>query len=57
MWYWKWMEKVIWTDGAKNGELLHRVKDEWNSARIIKWRKANWIVHMLCRNYLLKYVV
>ena len=57
MWYWKWMEKVIWTDGAKNEEVLHIVKDERNWARTIKWRKANWIFHILCRNYLLKYVV
>ena len=38
-------------------EVLHRVKEERNTLHTIKERKANWIGHILCRNYLLKHVI
>ena len=34
-----------------------RVKEERNILHTIKKRKANWIVHIFCRNYLLKHVI
>jgi len=37
------MEKIIWTDSVRNGEVLHRVKEERNNLHIMKRRKANWI--------------
>jgi hypothetical protein len=46
------MENISWTDR----EVLHRVKEERNTLRTIKKRKANWIGHMLRRNCLLKHV-
>jgi hypothetical protein len=51
------MEKISWTDSVKNGEVLHRVKEETNIMGSRKRRKANWIGHVLLRNCLLKYVV
>jgi hypothetical protein len=44
------------TDCVRNEEVLHRVKEETNLLQTIKRRKANWIVHILRRNWLLKYV-
>jgi hypothetical protein len=32
-------------------EVLHRAKKEGNTLRTIKRRKANWIRHILRRNY------
>jgi hypothetical protein len=44
-------------DRVRNEEELHRVKEERNIVHTIKVRKANWIGHMLRRNYLLKHVI
>jgi hypothetical protein len=41
---------------VRNGEVLHRVKEERNIVHTIKRRKANWIGHILRRNCLLKHV-
>jgi hypothetical protein len=49
--------EISWTDGVKNAEVLHRVKEERNIVRTIKRRKANWIGHILRRNCLLKHVI
>jgi hypothetical protein len=49
--------EISWTDRVRNEEVLHRVKEERNILHTIKRRKANWIGHMLCRNYLLKHVI
>jgi hypothetical protein len=38
-------------------EVLHRVKEDKNMLQTIKRRKANWIGHILCRNYLLIHVI
>jgi hypothetical protein len=51
------MEKISWTDRVRNGEVLHRVKEERNIVHTIKRRKANWIGHVLRRNCLLKHVI
>jgi hypothetical protein len=51
------MEKISWTDLAKNGDVLHTVKEERNIVHTIKRRKANWIGHILRRNCLLKHVI
>jgi hypothetical protein len=57
MWCWRRMEKISWTDRVRNEEVLHRVKEEGSILRTIKRRKANWIGHILRRNFLLKYVI
>jgi len=38
-------------------EGLQRVEEERNILLAIKRRKANWIGHILRRNFLLKYVI
>jgi hypothetical protein len=53
---WRRMEMISWTDRVRNEEVLHRVKEERNILHTIKRRKANWIGHILRRNFLLKYV-
>jgi hypothetical protein len=51
------MEKISWTDRARNEEVLRRVKGERNILHTVKRRKANWIGHVLRRNCLLKHVI
>ena len=41
----------------RNEEVLLRGKEEKNIVHTINKRKANWIVHLLRRNCLLKYVI
>jgi len=42
---------------VRNEEVLLRGKEEKNIVHTINKRKANWIVHLLRRNCLLKYVI
>jgi hypothetical protein len=51
------MEQIVWTDRLKNEEVLQRVKKERNIPHTTKWRKANWIGHILLRNCLLKHFI
>jgi len=51
---WRTVE-IIWTD-VKN-EVLRRVKEERYFLPAIKRRTANWIGHILRRDYLLKHVI
>jgi hypothetical protein len=51
------MEKICWTDPARNGEVLQNVKEERKVLQPAKWRKTNWIGHILRRNCLLKHVM
>jgi hypothetical protein len=48
------MEKISWTDGVRNEEVLHRVKEERNILHTVKRRKGKWIGHISRRNCLLK---
>jgi len=50
------MEKISWTDHVRN-EVLLRVKEQRNIPHEIRKRKANWIGHILRRNFLLQRVV
>jgi len=50
------MEKISWTDGAKNKEVLHRIKEESNILHAKKQRKTVWTGHILPKNCLLKHV-
>ena len=47
------MEKISWTDHVRNEEVLLRVKEQRNILHEIRKRKANWIGHILRRNFLL----
>jgi hypothetical protein len=42
---------------VKNIEVLHGVQEERNILHTVKRRKANWIGHILRRNFLLKRVI
>jgi hypothetical protein len=53
MWCWRRMEKISWTEHARN-EVLLRVKEQRNILYEIIKRKANWIGHILRRNCLLR---
>jgi hypothetical protein len=56
MWWWRRMEKIIWTDRVKNEEALRSIKEKMTILRAVKRRKANWTGHILRRNVLLKHV-
>ena len=51
------MEKISWTNSARNGEVLHRAKEERNIIHTIKRRKCNWIGNILRGNCLLLHIV
>ena len=57
MWCWRRMEKISWTDHARNEEVLLRVNEQRNILHEIRKRKANWIGHILRRNCLLKRLI
>jgi hypothetical protein len=57
IWCLRRMEKIRWNDHVINEEVLHRVKEERNILHTRKRRKANWIGHILCRNYILEHVI
>jgi hypothetical protein len=54
---WRRMEKISWTGHVRNEEVLHRVKENSNSVRGIKRKKAHLIGHNLHTNCLLKQVI
>ena len=51
------MQKISWTNRVRNKEELQRVKEERNILRTIETRKANWIGHILLRNYFLDHII
>jgi hypothetical protein len=57
MWRWIRMEKISWNDHVRNEKVLFRVKEQRNILHEIRKRKANWIGHILRRNYLLQRVI
>jgi len=57
LWCWRKMEKISWTDHVRNEDVLLRVKEKRNILHEICKRKANWIGHILRRNYLLQRVI
>jgi hypothetical protein len=57
MWFWRRMEKIIWTDHVKNEDALLRVTEQRNILHEIRKRKPNWIGHILRRNRLLQRVI
>jgi hypothetical protein len=56
MWCWRDMEGINLTDRVKTGEVLHRVKEEWNALHTVTRRKAKWIGCTLRWNCCLKYI-
>ena len=57
MWCWRSMEKISWTDHLRNEEVILKVKEQRNILHEIRKRKANWIGHILRRNFLLQRVI
>jgi len=51
------MENISRTEHVRNEEVLHRVKEERKVLYTVKRWEANWIGHILCRNYILKHVI
>ena len=51
------MEKISWTDRARNEKALSTVNARTNILHEIRKRKANWIGHILRTNCLLKLVI
>jgi hypothetical protein len=51
------MEKISCTDGVRNEEVLHRVKEERNILHTVRRRKGKWIGHILGRNCILKHII
>jgi hypothetical protein len=51
------MEKIIWTDHVRNEEVLLTVQEQRNNLHEIRKPKANWIGHILRRNYLLQQII
>jgi hypothetical protein len=51
------MEKISRTDHMRNEEVVLTVKEQRNILHEISRRKANWVVHILRRNYLLQQVI
>jgi hypothetical protein len=49
IWCWGRMDKISWTNLAKNEGILLRVDKEKNILHAIKRTKANWTSHILCR--------
>jgi hypothetical protein len=56
MWCWRRM-KISWTDRVRHEEVLLRVKEQRNILHEISKRKADWIGHILCRNFRLRQVI
>jgi hypothetical protein len=50
------MEKISWTDHVRYKDVLLRIKEQRNILHEIRKRKANWIGHILRRNYFLQRV-
>ena len=57
MWCWRRTEKISRKDRVKNEVVLLGGKEEGKILHKIKGKKANWIGHIVRRNWLLKHVI
>jgi hypothetical protein len=57
MWLWKRMDKIIWTDKITNEEFLERVGINGQMMSELRYRKKNWIGHILRGKGLLKELI
>jgi hypothetical protein len=48
---------IAFLDCVNNEAVLHRVKEGRNILHTISRRKANWIGHILRRNWLIKHII
>ena len=56
-WRWRRVKKISRIDRVRNEEVLNRVQEHRNIQHTIKERKANWIGHILRKNWVLKHVI
>ena len=47
------MEKIKWSEKVTNEEIIERIREERTLFNTIVRRKANWIGHILGKNFLL----
>src|SRR5260221_10459167 len=47
MWLWRGLEKIRWSDGISNADVLTMVNEERCRIETITRRKKNWIGHVL----------
>jgi len=57
MWCCRRVEKISWTDRVRNEKVLLKVKEQRNILPELSKPKANWIGHILRRNFLLQQVI
>ncbi len=57
MWLWRELEKIRWSDGISNYDVLTMVNEERCLIEIIARRKKNWIGHVLREDGLLRDVL
>jgi hypothetical protein len=54
MWCWRRMEKIKWSEKVTNEQVLGHIGETRTLLNNILRRKANWIDHILRRNFLLQ---
>jgi hypothetical protein len=55
---WRRTDKITWNDEMRSEVMLHKVKSKGISYILyVKKKKATWIEHILCKNFLLKQVI
>ena len=54
MWCWRRMEKIKWPEKVTNEQVLEHIGEKRTLLNNILRRKADWIGHIVRRNYLLK---
>ena len=53
MWYWRTMQRIKWSEKLTTEQVLECIEEERTLLNKILLRKANWICHILRRNFCL----
>ena len=54
MWFWGRMEEIKWLEKVTNEEVRERIGEKRTLLNNILRRKANWIGHIVTRNFLIR---
>ena len=57
MWCWRKIKEIKWSEKVTNEQVLDRIGEKRTLINNILLRKANWIGHILRRNFLLDDVI
>ena len=57
LWCWRRTDKITETERLRNGEVLHRAKEERNILHTIIRRKSYWIGHVWRSKYSIRRVI